>query len=156
MRDKLFEAASVKEILFTRLELPDDAISWLMDLWYTIQTFDDYADGDPVDRDELDLLIVRTLVFMPSNPFYRRNMDSLIPVVANAVQKWKASDLMERAGKANEQSYMLRSSYYDVVLQVCILVHGMKYVMAKADKVMESYGEAFKDYMADFSEVDHA
>ena len=39
---------------FRELGLPPDAAAWLLDLWHVTQTFDDVADGDPVDRAALD------------------------------------------------------------------------------------------------------
>ena len=39
------------------LDLPDDAIEWLIDLWQVVQLFDDIVDGDKIDRDDADAAI---------------------------------------------------------------------------------------------------
>ena len=70
-----------------KLELPLDAVQWLLDLWGVIQVFDDVADNTVVDRKDLDQTIFATLIGMPSNPFFQRYSSHLLPVLANAFLK---------------------------------------------------------------------
>lgn len=130
------------------LALPDDAVDWLIDLWRTIQVFDDIADGDHVDRADLDAAIWASLVSMPKNPFYIRNIDWLASSVATQVVKWLASDLAERNGRADARSYTWRAGYYDTVSLVCAMVHGPKSDIVEAALAM--YGETLEDYMKEF------
>lgn len=132
------------------LGLPPDAVEWLVMLWGCIQVFDDVADDDPVKRCDLDTVIMNTLVLMPGNPFFRANSSHLIPVVMTAILKWKASDTVEKAGKADARSYMWRASYYDVVLMVVALCHGPQAAMDASDSVMLLYGETFAGYLKEF------
>lgn len=132
------------------LGLPPDAVEWLVMLWGCIQVFDDVADDDPVKRCDLDTVIMNTLVLMPGNPFFRANSSHLIPVVMTAILKWKASDTVEKAGKADARSYMWRASYYDVVLMVVALCHGPQAAMYASDSVMLLYGETFAGYLKEF------
>ena len=137
-------------IHFQQLELPADAATWLLDLWHAIQTFDDIADGDPVSRQDLDLLIWKTLVSMPVNPFFRANVSDLQPVVAAAFLKWKASDDAERNGRADARSYVWRAAYYDLVLLVILLTQGPIKALEKAESVMRLYGEDYAKYREEF------
>jgi len=137
-------------IHFQQLELPPDAATWLLDLWHAIQTFDDIADGDPVSRQDLDLLIWKTLVAMPVNPFFRANVSDLQPVVAAAFLKWKASDDAERNGRADARSYVWRAAYYDLVLLVILLTQGPVKALEKAESVMRLYGEDYAKYREEF------
>jgi len=89
--------------------IPDDAREWLLSLWNAIQVFDDMADGDFPDRDNLVDTICDTLVNMPSNPFFLRHAETLLPLMAVAILKWKASDEAEKAGEANETSFVWRA-----------------------------------------------
>lgn len=41
----------------TALELPPDAIQWLLDLWRVTQMLDDVVDNDPINREELNSTI---------------------------------------------------------------------------------------------------
>jgi hypothetical protein len=45
---------SLRQNLAQVLLLPAPAVEWLLMLWNAIQVFDDVADGDPVDRAELE------------------------------------------------------------------------------------------------------
>ena len=137
-------------IHFQQLELPADAATWLLDLWHAIQTFDDIADGDPVSRQDLDLLIWKTLVSMPVNPFFRANISDLQPVVAAAFLKWKASDDAERNGRADARSYVWRAAYYDLVLLVILLTQGPIKALEKAESVMRLYGDDYAMYREEF------
>jgi hypothetical protein len=131
-------------------DLPADAVAWLLDLWECIQTLDDYADGDPVSRPALDALIWRTLVGMPSNPWFAAHAGALTPAVAQMVLKWQASDTVERAGNADARSFVWRAGYYDVVLMAVLLVHGPDAARHTAHLVLSIYGETFEQYREEF------
>lgn len=131
--------------------LPDDAREWLMALFNAIQIFDDMADGDFPDRDRLTVAICDTLVNMPSNPFFLRHAPTLLPLLATAILKWKASDDAERAGEANETSFIWRAGYYDIVLAVIQLVHGQEVALDVCRQAMKLYGEPYSDYVKEFS-----
>jgi hypothetical protein len=141
---------SLKNLFENALGLPPDAATWLLDLWAVTQVFDDVADGDNVARKDLHDAIWRTLVNMPSNPFFTANSGNLLPVLANSILKWVASDDAERAGQADEKSFVWRAAYYDVVLMVVLLAQGKDAALAKAATVMALYGENFSDYRREF------
>ncbi len=135
------------------LALPAPAIDWLLMLFGAIQVFDDVADGDPVEREDLNAVIWNTLVGMNQNTFWIANSHSLAPIVATMILKWQASDQAERAGQADAKSFVWRAGYYDVVLMTVALCHGTKQATDKASQVMQLYGETFEEYMKEF---DHA
>ncbi len=131
----------------------DDAHDWLMELWNVIQVFDDMADGDFPDRENLIAALCGSLCLMPANPFYRAHQHTLIPLVAVAILKWKASDDAERDGKASEMSYAWRAGFYDIVLAVVQIEHGRDVAMDAAQHVMRLYGESFADYEKEFRDA---
>lgn len=133
-----------------QLDLPDVASDWLLDIYEVFQTFDDYADGDTVSRDRLDILIYRTLVVLPTNHFFLQYVHLLSPVLSLAIMKWKASDTMEKSGQANENSFSWRASYYDLVLAVVSITHGPNIAMKTAHTVLSMYGEKYSDYAKEF------
>jgi len=141
----------LKENLQKVLALPAPATEWLMMLWGAIQVFDDVADGDPVEREDLNAAIWNTLVGMNQNSFWAANSLSLAPVVATMILKWQGSDQAERAGNADARSYVWRAGYYDVVMMVVALCYGTKYATDNAHLVMALYGETLEDYMKEFS-----
>ncbi len=137
--------------LFTEvLLLPEDAQDWLMSFWQVMQVFDDVADGDTVSRKELDRCIWNTMVAMPLNRFYSSNSTLLIPVMVNVFLKWQASDQAERAGRSTEMSYAWRAGFYDLILFVTHVCHGVEFATQNAEKVMQFYGETFEDYRKEF------
>jgi hypothetical protein len=141
----------LKENLQRVFALPAPAVEWLLMLWNAIQVFDDVADGDPVEREDLNATIWNTLVGMNQNTFWQANSHTLAPVVASMILKWQASDQAERAGKADARSFVWRAGYYDVVLMVVAVCHGTQRATQAAQQVMELYGETLEDYMKEFS-----
>lgn len=141
----------LKENLQRVFALPAPAVEWLLMLWNAIQVFDDVADGDPVEREDLNATIWNTLVGMNQNTFWQANSHTLAPVVASMILKWQASDQAERAGKADARSFVWRAGYYDVVLMVVAVCHGTQRAIESAQQVMELYGETLEDYMKEFS-----
>jgi len=140
----------IRDHLENSFSLPPAVVEWLVSLYDAIQVFDDYADGDGVDRADLDTTIWNTLVGMPSNPFFMQNAGALLPAVGTMILKWQASDKAEREGKANEKSFVWRAGYYDLVLLCVQLCHGVTAAHKIAHHVMELYGENYKDYVKEF------
>jgi hypothetical protein len=132
------------------LFLPVDAVKWLLDLFHAFQIFDDFADNDAVDRNDLNLLIWNTLVGMQQNPFYMANSYCLSSIVGLNILKWQASDTVERSGNADAKSYVWRAGYYDIVLAVVQLCHGPVFAAQNAHIVLGLYGETYDDYMKEF------
>jgi len=141
----------LKENLQRVFALPAPAVEWLLMLWNAIQVFDDVADGDPVEREDLNATIWNTLVGMSQNTFWQANSQTLAPVVASMILKWQASDQAERAGKADARSFVWRAGYYDVVLMAVAVCHGTQRATQSAQQVMELYGETLENYMKEFS-----
>jgi len=141
---------AMAEHLVNTLNLPQSAAEWLMMLWNAIQVFDDVADEDAIERQDLDAVIWNTLVAMPQNQFFAAHSSILLPIVSTMILKWQASDRIERDGKADAKSYMWRAGYYDVILIVVQLCHGVKLATENAHIVMEMYGETFAEYKKEF------
>ena len=142
---------AMAEHLVQTLNLPQSAAEWLMMLWNAIQLFDDVADEDPIERQDLDAVIWNTLIAMPQNSFFAAHSGTMLPIVSSMILKWQASDRTEREGNADEKSYMWRAGYYDVVLIVAQLCHGVKWAMDNAHVVMHMYGETYAEYKKEFN-----
>ena len=140
----------LKENLQRVFELPQPAVEWLMMLWQAAQFFDDVADGDRVERSDLNATLWNLLVAMHQNPFWVAHAQNLTPVVATTILKWQASDRIEREGDADAKSFVWRAGFYDVVLMVVALCHGTHFATENAHHVIAMYGEQFEDYMKEF------
>jgi len=132
------------------LGLPAEASLFLLDIWAAIQLFDDVADGDEIARADLDRVIWSLLVGLHGNPFFEAKRHALLPVLATMVLKWQASDMVERAGQADARSYVWRAGYYDLILIVVQLCHGVDVATKLAPIVMQMYGETLADYLKEF------
>lgn len=141
---------SLHDNLSKTFGLPSSAVEWLLMIYQAIQVFDDVADGDEVTRHELDKTIWNMLVAMHQNKFWRLNQDALSPLLATMILKWQGSDIAERAGKADEKSFVWRAGYYDLVLASVQICHGPEIAIKMAPYVMALYGEKFEDYMREF------
>ena len=135
------------------LALPDDAIEWLMALWQVIQLFDDLADGDEPDRDDVDMALWNSLIGLPANGFFQRNAAVLLPLMSVALLKWKASDTVEREGNPCATSFVWRAGYYDLVLAAVQIVHGTQMAMEIGGAVLKLYGESLEEYMKEMSDA---
>ena len=133
------------------LYLPEEASDWLIDLYRSIQLFDDVADGDPVDRKDLDHVLWHMMVGQYSNAFFAQKSATLVPLLANAILKWQASDHVEREGDVDARSFMWRAGYYDIILTVVQLCHGQEVAKESAHLIMRMYGEKYEDYLEEFS-----
>jgi len=146
--DKSLE--TLQKNLSQGLHLPLEAVQWLLDLYHAFQVFDDFADGDPVERNDLNAVIWNTLVGMQQNAFYMQNSFRLLPVISVNILKWQASDTVERADNADAKSYVWRAGYYEIVLAVVQIYHGPEFAAQNAHIVLGLYGETYDDYMKEF------
>ena len=139
----------IKEQL-TLLELPQDAIVWLMHLYEVIQAFDDIKDSDLLDDNKLYELIFNSMVSMPTNSFYLSNIVALTSLVNLQILKWIASNKLEQDMQANEKSFMWRAGYFDIVLHVVFLCKGFNFAKKNAHLILSIYGENLIDYLKEF------
>jgi hypothetical protein len=140
----------LKENLQRVLLLPVPVVEWLVMVYDAIQVFDDVADGDTVERKDLNATIWNTLVGMHQNQFFITHNHHLVPLLAAMILKWQASDQAERSGEADARSFVWRAGYYDLILMAVSLTHGPGFATNNAHLVMELYGETFEDYMKEF------
>lgn len=127
---------------FERLDLPADAVEWLLDVWDVCQLLDDACDGDEIGRGRAEAAAWAIFVRMPANTFWRANMANLMPVLAVQVLKWQAANEAEDEGEADARSYMWRAGYYDLVLlvcQICGLAQDPRFILSL-------YGETYFSY----------
>lgn len=150
MTDDNLYVASLK-LKLEEFNLPFSAIQWLMMLWDVTQFFDDVADGDEISRGALDRTMWNSLISMNINDFFASNSKTLIPCMANCILKWQASDKAEKSGDISEMSFAWRASFYDLILMVLQICHGVEFAIENANKVMNMYGEEYDSYLKEFN-----
>ncbi len=127
------------------LDLPPDAAAFLADAWEVAQALDDAKDGDA--NAGAERAAWAAFVSLPANGFYRQHMHALQAALAVAVKKWECANVAEANGKADARSYMWRAGFYDLVLTVCLLVHGAGF---DPMRVLGLYGETLAEYLEEF------
>lgn len=139
----------LKRAVFADLDLPQEAEDFLLALWDLIQGIDDWVDGDKGDAFPA---IWAAFVGLPGNPFLATHATVLVPVMANAVLKWQAANVIEANKEAAHypKAYMWRACYYDVVLQVVLVVHGRK-AREYSATVLRLYGESLDGYLMEMA-----
>lgn len=140
------------QLQLNQLQLPKEAINWLLSLYDIIQGFDDVMDKAELETDAVYNLVFSSIVAMPTNPFYLQNIASLATLVNLNLLKWIASNKVEKEGNADAKSYNWRAGYYDIVLNVVFICHGFATASKNADKILSLYGEKLEDYLKEFGQ----
>jgi hypothetical protein len=138
------------ENLVNYFELPEDAARFVIMIEQFSQFFDDVADGDEIKRADLDRSIYNCFIGLNLNSFFLNHRLTLLPVMDLIILKWQGSDIAERAGEANEKSFMWRAGFYDLLMTVVSICHGYLKAKDMAIEVMNFYAETIEGYREEF------
>lgn len=146
------------EKCFNELGLPDNAITWLLEIYHAIQILDDIQDKEfsKIESTGLDRMIWFLCIGIHTDSFFVKNKEALIPVMATSLIKWQAANLAEENKLANEKSFVWRSSYFDLVIVVAIIIFGYEKAKMLSPMIMNMYGENYSDYIKEIMEVKNA
>lgn len=134
-----------------KLDFPNDAIHFLVSVWDLSQFFDDVVDNPAeIGRHQANDALWDCFVKLPTNTFYLKHQYTLTGCIIPFLMKWQASDSAERAGRANEQSYMWRAGFYDVVLTCFTILKGPRDAAIYAETIMNLYNETYEEYKKEF------
>lgn len=115
------------------------AESFLRCIVSVAHTWDDLIDRDkPVSDEDINACMWLALVSLPANPFYMQHMRELQPVLVNAMLNWQIATRMERAGGPFDVSYILRSSFVDLIVHVALITQGPQRAVEVGRKVREA------------------
>lgn len=131
----------------------ENAVRWLLDYYDVCELFDDLMDRDKsVTDDRIERALFEALIDMPSNPFFRAHVVTLVPVVHAGVNAWLDSVDMERAAtdesdEALRLAYVMRAAYMCVTQTVIELTRGRDVMRALSREVVAFFGtETFAEY----------
>jgi len=119
------------DFLHTAFKGQQDAVDLVMALVRVSQCWDDLVDRDkPVGAGAINAAFYDALVGIPSNPFYRKHMDILLPVGAVACMNYEIANSFEHAGGTQrlEIAHVLRYSVADVATAVLLIIGGPDWV----------------------------
>jgi hypothetical protein len=133
----------------------EDAVVWALSVWDVIQFWDDLYDGDEeldagesINHSRLNRIMTMVLCIMPTNLFFRDNVDSLSPVLLQCVLMWETSNTMERAKDQDSinKAYVLRASYYQLLVHIAYLTGGFEWANEISGEIWSMYGEKLNEY----------
>lgn len=99
------------------------AVARVADVWDNLIDRDTEVTSDDIN-DAFWLLSVE----IPRNPFYRANIDDLLPVTVTGILNWFAANRLEQSSeeRAIEIAHVIRYSIADVALMTAALCGGRK------------------------------
>lgn len=131
----------------------EEAARFLHSFSYIVRVADDIVDGDSQDpQGDMGRLLYQLMVTAGGDPFFRRNVASLIPVIANAFGMWVKSGEWQHDEnrKTRMFGFVYREGVEHVAHAVALLTGGYDHML----KVMEemhteshrSSSETFEDW----------
>lgn len=113
--------------------------------------WDDLVDKDkPIPDDYIHLSMWQALVELPRNRFYQLNFSELNPILCTAIQNWLTANKIEATGTREDRhiSFIIRSSYCDLVIHTATLCGGFEHGRDVAERVRTFWhDERFEGYL---------
>ena len=94
--------------------------------------WDDLIDRDhPVSSEMINIAMFKALILLPGNIFYRRNFDSLNPILVNAIANWHAANEFESTAveRQLQLAFVIRSDYANLLIHAAYLVGGYPWML---------------------------
>lgn len=107
--------------------IPDeDALSFLQDISRISELWDDLIDRDKViTEDQIEAAMMSALVSLPLNPFYQKHHTYLTPLVLQAINAWKDSNVLAKGNRSQRMlAYTLRHVDNQIVIALVFLTQG--------------------------------
>lgn len=125
-----------------------DAALFVAMVFRVFHAWDDLIDKDALLTDEeINMAFYLAMVQIPRNPFYRANFAELSPIVSQAIANWMYATHAEREAPS-EATFIVRSSYVDVLLKAAEIVGGLNYAVAAQHSIREWFhAEGYAQYL---------
>ena len=133
-----------RKLLLDYLQGDVVAAEFCAEVLHVLHFWDDLIDRDkPVSDDDINQAMWRALVELPRNAFYRQHFDQLNPVLMIAISDWLTATRAEREPDACLDklvtTFVIRSSYLNVIVMAGIIVGGPGYGLRMAQPLREYF-----------------
>lgn len=115
--------------------------------------WDDLIDKDkPIDDAAINYFMWQILIELPRNRFYAANFAELNPILAISIHNWMAANSMEDHSDGPDErdleiSFIIRSSYCDLITQTAIICGGFEWGLQMAPQIRRAcHKESFEGY----------
>lgn len=146
--------SDVNELMSKWFKQDESAIEWARMLWDTIQLWDDIYDGDEVDKNHLNLVMLNTMTKMTTNLFYLRHVSKLSAQLESCILQWITANRYEEVEDQDiggyERAFILRAGYYSMMHYITYLIGGLAWADQHSTEIWSSYGETFEQYLKEF------
>ncbi len=114
------------------------AVEFVQLLGAVSQTWDDVIDEAKID--DVSSAFMSLLIDLPANPFYRRHLDRLLPVMRAAIFDWLASNELQDGDEDDRAlAHVLRDSLIAVVVECTAITRGNAYAASNAARIRRFY-----------------
>lgn len=131
------------------------AIDCIGKLIQVAHILDDLVDGDrKLTWDEITAAFWLALIDLPQCPFYRAHGDAIRTVLAVGMTNWLSANRLEADGDelALSISFVLRSSYIDLVTVAALIVGGVGWATEVTPEIRRwVHGEGLDAYVANLA-----
>jgi len=128
-----------------------DAIDFCNIIFRASQVLDDLIDRDkPVTDDQIIATFWNILIDLPQNPFYRRHVDTLVPMMQVFLRDWMDATRLETMGDHEQNiAFVLRDTIGGLVIHVAALVGGYEWANTHAVSIRQ---HVFEDSLVAYKE----
>lgn len=129
------------------------AIKYCMDWFYVVHLWDDLVDKDANrEPDEITIAMTKLAYDIPSNPFFIRHANHLLPMTMNMILQWQDANTLERGNDHDKHmAYMLRASPLGLFNYCAYLVGGKSWVNEIGPDMRRIYTEKLEDFMREMA-----
>ncbi|WP_110665213.1 hypothetical protein [Salinicola halophilus] len=152
------QAIPERQFLSQVLQQNEPAVSFCEQIFGISQTLDDIVDGDKsITQGAIIHAFWQALIELPANPFYRANEMFLRPLLAQSLQDWTDSTVLERTQDEHDASlaFVLRDQLTGVVVQCAYLIGGAQWMRQVSTAIRRYFhDEKLADYRASLPGVE--
>lgn len=103
------------------------AVQFVTDVIQIAEIWDDIVDGDTLDLKQVDSAMMAAMLRLPLNPFYRQHGEYLTPLIIQAINTWKVSNVLARGNRDQRAvAFTLRHMDLQIVQAVVQLTQGQE------------------------------
>jgi hypothetical protein len=126
-----------------------DAVRFCSCLFHVSQVIDDLIDQDKqITARDIERSYWDAMIEIPSNPFYQRHIQTLVPLMQTAFNDWlDANDLEYSDDHGKNIAFVLRDSVGSIACQVAYLVGGFDHMRSVSMLIRRHiFEESLTDY----------
>lgn len=127
---RLGSGLSDKEFLVMAYLGNKDAVALAEAIIEIACVWDDLVDRDaPVSNEQINSMMWKALVSLPTNPFYAQHVATLMPLFQMSIMNWHMANQMEQTpGRSREIAHIARYAAGDVLIYMAAIIGGREHV----------------------------